>query len=379
MAFSRSSSIAKNFVSPQKKPQQRQVGFDVARALAVIGMVIVNFKVVLGTDLTGGGWLTRLVGLLDGRAAATFVILAGVGISLLSRRAREQGDAQALADKRKTLIKRAAFLFCFGLLYAPVWPADILHFYGIYLLIGAILLNASSRKLWLGAFSLSVCFVGMLFFFDYDNGWNWETLNYEDFWTFQGMLRHLFFNGFHPVIPWAAFLLVGMWLGRQDLSCGIQRRKILLWSLGAIVLTEIVSYAVTQKMLAWFPQVDPVDIKGLCGTTPMPPMPFYLLSSGGSALAVIVMCIMATEKFAAVSGLFEPLVATGQLALTLYVAHVVIGMGLLEAMGRLNHQGIALAVFSALCFFTASMAFAVLWRRYFNRGPLEWAMRMMTR
>jgi uncharacterized membrane protein YeiB len=368
-----------NLASPETPKSHRQIGYDVARALAVIGMVVVNFKVVLGADKSGGDWLIRLVGLLDGRAAATFVILAGVGVSLLSRRAREQSDARALSAKRKTLIKRAAFLFCFGLIYAPVWPADILHFYGIYLLIGAVLLNASNRKLWLIATGLAVSFIVLLFFFDYDQGWNWKTLDYEGFWTLEGMLRHLFFNGFHPVIPWTAFLLVGMWLGRQDMTKPALRKKIIAWSLGAIVLAETASHFLTNWMLARFPQADPVDIIALCGTAPIPPMPFYLLSAGGSALVVIVLCIAASEKFAAHSGIFKPLVATGQLALTLYVAHVVIGMGLLEVMGNLNNQSIIMAVFSAIFFFTAATAFAMFWRRFFKRGPLEWAMRMITR
>ena len=365
-------------VSPQHQ-SPRQTGFDVARSLAIIGMVIVNFKVVLGADKLGADWLIRLVNLLDGRAAATFVILAGVGISLLTRKARERGDARAIADKRKTLLKRALFLFCFGLVYAPVWPADILHFYGIYLVIGAILLNASSGKLWTIALVMAFGFVVLLFFFDYDNGWNWVTLHYDGFWTVRGMVRHLFFNGFHPVVPWTAFLLAGMWLGRQDLTQPMVRRRILAWALCTVAAAETFSHFLTDWMLTAFPGEDPVDIIGLCGTAPIPPMPLYLLSSGGSAMIVIILCTILTERLPSFSGLFRPLIATGQMALTFYVAHVVVGMGLLEAMGSLNNQSITVALFSALCFFTASMAFALLWRRYFKHGPLEWAMRTITR
>jgi hypothetical protein len=129
------------------QPAQRQFGYDIARAMAVFGMVVVNFTVVMSGDGQGAGWLVRLVGLLEGRAAATFVVLAGVGMSLLTRRARQASDGRALAVKRKALLKRAVFLFCFGLAYAPLWPADILHFYGIYIIIGAFLLNASDRTL----------------------------------------------------------------------------------------------------------------------------------------------------------------------------------------------------------------------------------------
>lgn len=356
----------------------RQIGYDVARALAIFGMVIVNFKVVMGAETAGPAWLVWLISLLDGRAAATFVILAGVGLSLLTRSARWNGDLLALSAKRRTLFKRAAFLFCFGLLYTPIWPADILHFYGLYILMGACLLTAKDRALWSLALVLAVAFMLLLVVGDYEKGWEWATLTYTDFWTMAGMLRHLFFNGFHPVIPWAAFLLVGMWLGRRDMDDPRDRGKILAGGLTATILAEVVSDLLSEWMLDRFPQVNPADINGLCGTSPMPPTPLYLLSAGGTALVLIVVCVFLTERFRSATWLLQSLAATGQLALTLYVAHVVIGMGVLELLGRLEQQSLCVALGSALAFCTAGVLFAVLWRRFAERGPLEWVLRKVT-
>ena len=56
-------------------------------------MVIVNFKIVMGAEQNGPGWLVALVGLLDGRAAATFVVLAGAGLSLMSHKGRMSADS----------------------------------------------------------------------------------------------------------------------------------------------------------------------------------------------------------------------------------------------------------------------------------------------
>jgi hypothetical protein len=67
-----------------KSLNTRIVGYDLARALAIMGMVVVNFKVVMGASEAGPDWLVWLVNLLEGRAAATFVVLAGVGMSLIS-------------------------------------------------------------------------------------------------------------------------------------------------------------------------------------------------------------------------------------------------------------------------------------------------------
>jgi uncharacterized protein len=356
----------------------RQIGYDVARALAIFGMVIVNFKVVMGAETAGPAWLVWLVSLLDGRAAATFVILAGVGLSLLTQSARRSGDLLALSAKRRVLFKRAAFLFCFGLLYTPIWPADILHFYGLYILMGACLLSAADRTLWSLAIVLATTFMLLLMVGDYEKGWEWATLTYTDFWTTAGMLRHLFFNGFHPVIPWTAFLLVGMWLGRRDVGDPRVRRKILAGGLAAALLAEVTSHLLTDWMLNSFPLVNPADISGLCGTAPMPPTPLYLLSAGGTALVLIVICIFLAERFRSTTWLQQSLTATGQLSLTLYVGHVVIGMGALELLGRLEHQSLSVALGSALVFCTAGVLFAVLWCRFAERGPLEWVLRKLT-
>ena len=79
-----------------EKLKNRIIGYDVARALAIFGMVIVNFKIVMGAEQNGPAWLIHLAGLLDGRAAATFVVLAGVGLSLLSRKGRMSSDPAQL-------------------------------------------------------------------------------------------------------------------------------------------------------------------------------------------------------------------------------------------------------------------------------------------
>jgi len=220
---------------------RRIEGYDFARALAILGMILVNFKIVLEASEAGPAWLVWSVRLLEGRAAAMFVILAGVGITLLSNKARQQHDSDRLAQHRRTLLKRAAFLFFVGLLYTPIWPADILHFYGLYIAVGAFLLSSSDRQLWGWVLLFTGGFAAMLFLFDYDTGWDWETITYIDLWTPTGMTRHLFFNGFHPVFPWTAFLLIGMWLGRQDVRSGRVRGVILAISIITVVITNLLS------------------------------------------------------------------------------------------------------------------------------------------
>jgi len=354
----------------------RVVGYDLARAFALFGMVVVNFKIVMGAEDSGPEWLASLLGLLDGRAAATFVVLAGVGVSLLSAGARESGDLAAQQGNRNLLLRRALFLFVVGLSYTPLWPADILHFYGIYIACAAFLLLTSTRRLMGIAVGLVVLFVVLLLTLNYELGWDWGTLSYEGMWTLHGMLRHLFFNGFHPVVPWLAFLLIGMVVGRLDLTVAAVRNRVLRWSILGVLVGEGGSWALSRVVhgAGLMPQEEG-DLLAILGTGPMPPAPFYMLAGSATAVTVIVICVAIGARYRD-AGWMTPLVATGQLALTLYVAHVVLGMGVLEVAGALENQTLSFSLASAVVFCFASVLSAAAWRSRFRRGPLEWVMRM---
>lgn len=89
--------------------KNRIIGIDVARAIAVIGMIVVNFKIVFGNN--GASWLKSLASIFDGKAAATFVVLAGVGIALMTNSALLNKNNKKLDKARKRIVKRAIFLF----------------------------------------------------------------------------------------------------------------------------------------------------------------------------------------------------------------------------------------------------------------------------
>src|SRR5207237_854354 len=109
---------------------QRVVGYDVARSLALLGMMVVHFGLVGAEDATTPNWLAWIFGLLDGRAAATFMVLAGIGLTLLSRRAVESGNRQAVARIRGIVARRGLFLLAIGFVNLAIWPGDILRVYG---------------------------------------------------------------------------------------------------------------------------------------------------------------------------------------------------------------------------------------------------------
>ncbi|MGD8382275.1 MAG: heparan-alpha-glucosaminide N-acetyltransferase domain-containing protein, partial [Syntrophobacterales bacterium] len=135
-------------------PNNRIIGYDLARAVALLGMLLVNFSVLLGNGTSDPTWLDHLIEMIRGRAAATFVVLAGAGLSLLSKSVYLSKDRAAINAKRFTLLKRSLFLLVIGLFNFVLSPiSDILHFYAVYIALGACLLTLSNRSLALLAFA----------------------------------------------------------------------------------------------------------------------------------------------------------------------------------------------------------------------------------
>lgn len=354
-------------MSDSPPPSRRIVGLDLARAFAIFGMVVVNFKIVMGAESQGPDWLVRVAGFLDGRAAATFVVLAGVGISLLTRSGRVSGSQERLAYDRARLLRRASFLFLIGLLYTPIWPADILHFYGVYIAVAAFLIAWPTRRVLTAAGALVAAFPVLLLMLDYDRGWDWSTLTYHGFWAPDGMLRHLFFNGFHPVVPWLAFVLIGMAVGRMDLRRPSTRVRLIGGGVAAALLAESLSAWLVPALTD---SLGSELAEAMFGTAPMPPMPLYIVAGSGVACAVIGVCVAVGDRFAG-KGWLSPLVSTGQLAFTLYIGHVIVGMGVLEAMGRLEDRTLPFSLGYSGVFCVGSVLFAHLWKRRFRHGPIE--------
>ncbi len=360
------------------RPSPRIVGFDLARAVAVFGMVAVNFRLAISPDALEPRWLRLSISLLEGRAAATFVVLAGVGLALMTRTARRSGDIESQRRGRFVILKRALFLFVVGWLYVPIWPADILHFYGVYLAVAALLVFASSTRLVLAAGALIAAFPILLVVFDYERGWDFEALTYDGLYSPAGAVRHLLFNGFHPVVPWAAFVLAGLVIGRLELQQAWVRRRLLLAGVGLVGAAELTSRALIGFGASRLEADEQEILVAFVGTAPMPPSPLYMLAGLGWASVIIALSVAIGERFRD-AGWLRPFIATGQLALTLYVAHVVVGLGVLESLGRLEHESLAFAGLAIVTFCVVSVLFASFWRSRYDRGPLEAIMRRLTR
>ena len=83
--------------------KERIIGIDVARSLAIIGMIIINFKMVFGSE--GAGWVKGFAGLFEGKAAATFVVLAGMGIALMTKSSIKDNDLNNFKSCEKVIFE----------------------------------------------------------------------------------------------------------------------------------------------------------------------------------------------------------------------------------------------------------------------------------
>ncbi|MBN4957025.1 DUF1624 domain-containing protein [Stenotrophomonas maltophilia] len=336
--------------------ERRLHGLDLARYLALAGMVLVNFRLAMAVPAEGQGWLAGFFHLLEGKASATFVTLAGLGLVLATQRL---GWMPAGAQTWR----RALFLLVLGLLNLTLFPADILHYYAVYFALAVLWLRASSGVLLASIAGLAAGSFWALLHWNYSQGWNWQTLEYAGLWQWPGAARNLLFNGFHPLLPWMCFFLLGMLLARLPLSQARVQRALLLAGLLLIGAGQAVQHL--AQGTPWQPWL---------GTQPMPPGPAYVLTSAGAACSAIAACLWISRRYP--GDWLEPLTAAGRMTLTLYVGHILLGMGTLEWLGLLDGSAsLPTVLLWALLFLMLATGAAWLWSWRFTRGPLEAVMR----
>ncbi|TXK84373.1 DUF418 domain-containing protein [Paenibacillus sp. N3.4] len=354
---------------------QRITGLDFARAWAIFGMIIVNYKLAMQAENGGATWLVAIAGLFEGRASALFVILAGIGVSLMNAKARNSMNKELIRQIRYSLCRRAAFLFVVGIFLLLIgWNADILHYYAVFMLIASVMITVSDKKMLSLFVVILIASQLFLVIFDYSKGWDVNFHIYSGFWTLAGFGRNLMLNGFHPIFPWVCFFLIGMWIGRKRWLVRENSPKLLLYSLSGTVLLEMISYSLVK----WTSPILDIEAANYLFTTkPMPPTMLYVLSATCSALAIIAISLYVVDRFRN-SLVTQAFINTGQLSLTHYIGHVVIGLGFLEAVGHLENGKLSFAIAYGCGYFIIAIIFSYVWRKSMNRGPVELIMRKMS-
>jgi uncharacterized protein len=348
--------------------KERIEGFDVARALAILGMVLVHFGLILAREGWRDSRLAGLLDLLDGRAAATFLVLAGLGIAVRTNKSED------LPTVRRSIFRRGLFLLATGWLLLLVWPGDILRVYGVTMLVAPWFLRAGSTWLW-GMIAFFVTgFVVLFCLVDYSQNWKWESMTYQNLWSVSGQVRNLFYDGFRSVFPWSGFLFFGIWLGRFDWRNRRTAWTCLLGGGSAALIVELVSRLLVALVGE---HTDQETAVALAGTTSMPALPVFLIAAAATALAVIGGSATLARAYGHRVWL-RSLVATGQLAFTWYIGHIVLGLGTVLSLGLAGTQPLEVALLTGAGFFFAAAVGSLAYKRWFSHGPLEWLMRRIT-
>jgi uncharacterized protein len=365
----------------------RLVGPDVVRAVALIGVCVMNYHGYLinqGGELSGNFWgrfFHPWQGPLSTRFAATFVLTAGVGVTLLTRgaTANRHDNPAAVSAKRWTLVRRGLVLYGFGLIFYEIWSGSILPYYGAMFVIAAFLFTLATP--WLVAIGVSAAVAGAGI-----HWWVWERQadGHSTRWLTnpltsspRGLLFNAFVNGTHPLLPWLAFLCAGMILGRMLRSGPTTDRSKAEWWTPAVLgcgltlfgLATLLSDALggegATALAAELASRHPFD-RGL----------LYTASALGTALVAFTLIYTIANRFAG-SAVVQLLAHAGQMSLTLYVIHALVFNFVVNWQGWIRPAGLDLALTFAAGFWIVAIAAGSLYHRRFGIGPVEWLYRKL--
>ncbi len=363
----------------------RLVGIDVARTIALLGMVATH--VLDGRTTTGE--LTTVQWLAGGRASALFAVLAGVSIALMSGGVRPV-EGRERARTVLGLAARAVLVAAIGLALGGLETglAIILAYYGVLFLLGLpfIGLRALPLAVLAGVWLVAAPVVSHVVRPSLPD----RILESPDFARLGDpgpLLADLLLTGFYPALPWLAYLLAGMAIGRTDLSGWRTPLRLAAVGLGLAVLATAASRLCTASLevrTALLPhrvttEDELLRILGASqhGTTPTDgawqwllvvsphsATPFDLAQTTGSALVVIGLALALADLLPRRGRALLAVVAgAGAMPLSLYTLHVVMRTQEVWPAERESTFGWHVAVV-----LVAGAVFALLGRR----GPLEW-------
>jgi uncharacterized membrane protein len=320
----------------------RLVGIDLARCLALLGMMATHLLSETDPDgsISGAQWLA------GGRSAALFAVLAGVSIALMTGGPRPVAGHERAA-RSAGLVVRAGLIAFIGLVLGDLGSglAIILTYYGLLFVCGLPFLGLRARSLLILA-AVWVVVVPVV------SDWVRPHLpprrgpspNLAQLADPGHLLSELLLTGYYPVLPWLAYLLVGLAVGRLSLADRRIQATLAVTGGALAVAATLVSRALTRRpavldAIATDPPsgTDGAALLaeaqfGMFGTTPAggawewllvvaphSSTPFDLAQTIGSALLVIGGCLLVVGALGAVGTRFVAvLFGAGAMTLSLY-------------------------------------------------------------
>jgi uncharacterized membrane protein len=365
------------------KTSKRVVGIDAARGLALIGLLAAHVFPVANEDT---GQATLAHELFAGDSAALFVMLAGVGLALLTG-GRTPHEGRRMTADRAGVAVRAVLVGLTGLMIAMFMPADppangILLYFTLYFLLAIPCFRLRPRTLFLMAAACAVLTpVLMQRLYPVLP----ETSVYEHTVVTLlteplGVVAELLLTGTYPALAYMAFVLVGLGLGRVDLNSTRVQASIVAVGAGLTILANTVSHLLlqtaggyqalldtpgaTQEMVDEALMVAPDVLPDtswwwLVIATPHSNTPFAIASSLGMAMLVLGVVLLVARRF---GRWLAPLTAMGAMTMSVYTAHMI------ALSFELHYEN---PVLWYIVHLSVAVVFALAWTRWLGRGPLE--------
>ncbi|WP_158255479.1 heparan-alpha-glucosaminide N-acetyltransferase domain-containing protein [Corynebacterium sp. J010B-136] len=363
---------------------KRIIGIDVARGLALIGMMAVHTL----PSHSDNGSMSLAFWLAAGNAAALFAILAGVGLAFASGGA-DGATGLKLRISRKRLFLRALAIFVIGLLVNQIFSPvvfNILPYYGLLFLFAVFFLGMRMRWIAISAgLTLAIMPVCIYLINHYAQPVPLENVTVVDlFQTPLAAINTLLFIGAYPVATWFFYILIGLIIGRMQLKIMSTQAYLPFFGFLLAIGTWMISYAGftiaggNRTLLAAEPQLSPREIERFrvfgaefdylphntwlwnLIAAPHANTALSILHSTGVALTALGICLLLCRVIPRV---LSPLALMGSMTLTLYVGHQLYMTYSPSELSSLQHFFLQLGL---------GLTFAFVWTRFVRQGPLEW-------
>jgi len=361
--------------SSTRENDVRIVSLDVMRTIALFGIIVLNyhgylnFSGALSTSKQSifERWWHPFNGVLANPFPVGFVMVAGMGVSLMTRSTNTQ---QAITETRWRLARRGLFLFTLGYCINWVWPGTILPYYGAFFLTASVIAFWSKQKLiLLGIFSMMVAAVVEWWRFAQTFNGNFTTwLSPVEANSPRNLLIRIFIDYTHPLFPWLAFFITGILLGRNYLTLRIIRLKLLVTSVSAVGFSYFANSVIrsiadssTQSDQSW---------RKLVSTRPFDRGILYVASAIGVVVTVFVILDFLCEHYKE-SQIIETARITGQMTLTIYLAHIFIYNTVVNKLKLVTPTGLDTAMIMSIAVYVSSIIWANWWHKRFGQGPTE--------
>jgi uncharacterized membrane protein YeiB len=369
--------------------EQRFASLDVARTIALFGIIVLNYHGYLNFQSTSSTtapsiferWWHPFEGALANPFPVGFVMVAGMGVALLLQdvaRANAHHNASQIAhartEARWRLARRGLFLFTLGYGIEWIWAGTILPYYGAYFVVASIIATWSARKL-VALAVISTFAAAIIQWWRLEQSFDgnlttWLSPSTPN--TPRDLMIRLFVDYTHPLFPWLAFFIAGILLGRKYHDIVKIRRKLLITTVGAAAFAYITNAIVNSLVrndadngvssaLVW---------RHLVSTQPFDRSMLYVLASLGVVVAVFLIITILCEKFHDSLGV-RVAQTTGQLTLTIYLAHIFIYNFVVTQAGLVQPTGLDTAMTMSIVVFVAAIIWANWWSPLFGRGPAE--------